>query len=122
MAYLQSKRYAQSHFLSAYHTSCIDGETLLRDLWRTKYPRISKDSRTLSEMSSQEVVPNSVSEYYDWAHIGINRQPIDRTRNRVLLLNTPTMPNIQQQVAVNVQGIVCASNLNLAPLGNYDGR
>ena len=72
-------------------------------------------------MSRHEVAPTSIAEYYEWAHVGVNKRPIDRSRNRVLLLNSPTIPNIQQQVAVNVQGFVSASNLNIAPLGNYDG-
>ncbi|KAK7675913.1 hypothetical protein QCA50_021146 [Cerrena zonata] len=101
--------------------SAVYTRVLTRELWPETMPYYAGQPLSLGDLEANALVPIGQESLYDWARVLDNPNPMDRARNKALLLINPSRPGIMERVAIKVQGFVVPKRLSLETLGNWGG-
>ncbi|KAK7681742.1 hypothetical protein QCA50_015089 [Cerrena zonata] len=94
---------------------------LTRELWPETMPYYAGHPLRFPDVEANALVPIGQESLYDWARVLDNPNPMDRARNKALLLINPSRPGIMERVAIKVQGFVAPKGLSLETMGNWKG-
>ncbi|PSR87073.1 hypothetical protein PHLCEN_2v5259 [Hermanssonia centrifuga] len=98
---------------------CIqDAGHLVKDLWPTGLPKVSKDPSSMDEIPTRDRVPEDEKAMVKWAYVRKLLESKDPSRRHALVyVDQEEGHNGLEQVAVRLQGFV--SSCDISPLGNW---
>lgn len=83
---------------------------------------MATETRDLGDMPIRYVIPTSLGDVFEWAHVVKNKHCADHFR-KLLLVHTmvgPNGPSSSDEITLHLQGFV--QNLNITPYGTWMRR